>query len=85
MKATLCQIAGILLLAGITAASAAPQVPSSELPGRERERFKDSPLDRFTQPSPSAPLLLNEQGAGPDCQISKSRRSKPQTARKKRC
>ena len=39
------------LLAAITVgADAAPNIPSSELPGRERQRFQDSPIDRFTQP-----------------------------------
>ncbi len=49
----------LLLVAGLSAAAtAAPLVPSSELPGRQRERFTPSPLDRFMQPSqPSGPLL----------------------------
>jgi hypothetical protein len=43
-------IASLLLVAGIAVARAAPNIPSSELPGRERFRFQESPLDRFTQP-----------------------------------
>jgi hypothetical protein len=43
-------IASLLLLAGTVLAQAAPGIPSSELPGRERDRFRVSPLDRFTQP-----------------------------------
>lgn len=40
------------LLAVLSAgAVAAPNIPSSELPGRERQRFQESPIDRFTQPS----------------------------------
>jgi hypothetical protein len=31
-------------------AQAAPAIPSSELPGRERERFTPSPTDRFFDP-----------------------------------
>jgi hypothetical protein len=43
-------IAGLLLIAGVAIADAAPNIPPSELPGRERERFTPSPLDRFTDP-----------------------------------
>jgi hypothetical protein len=42
--------AALLILAGLGVADAAPNIPSSELPGRERERFQKSPLDRFMQP-----------------------------------
>lgn len=47
-----CRLAGAILLAGLSVATAAPNpnVPSSELPGRERQRFLESPVDRFTQP-----------------------------------
>ena len=51
--ARLCQITGLLLIAGAAIADAAPLIPSSELPGRERERFMPSPVDRFTDPSAS--------------------------------
>jgi hypothetical protein len=38
-------------------AAAAPNIPSSELPGRARQQFQESPIDRFTQPSQkTAPL-----------------------------
>jgi hypothetical protein len=52
------RIAIVLLIAGIPAAEAAPLVPSSDLPGRERYRFTPSPLDRFMQPNPPARPLL---------------------------
>jgi hypothetical protein len=45
-----CSLAGGFLLTVLACAEAAPAIPSSELPGRERQRFQDSPLDRFTQP-----------------------------------
>ncbi|HET9816247.1 MAG TPA: hypothetical protein VFQ33_10840 [Xanthobacteraceae bacterium] len=48
---------GTVLIAGGVAATAAPLVPSGDLPGRERYRFTPS-LDRFMQPSPRAGLLL---------------------------
>jgi len=31
-------------------ANAAPNIPPGEAPGRERERFIPSPVDRFTDP-----------------------------------
>jgi hypothetical protein len=43
-------MAGLLLIAGIVAADAAPNIPPGEMPGRERERFTPSPVDRFTDP-----------------------------------
>src|SRR5262249_44576796 len=46
----LLPLAALLLIAGIVAADAAPAIPSSELPGRERERFTPSPTDRFIDP-----------------------------------
>jgi len=74
------RIAAILLLAGIAMADAAPNIPPSELPGRERQRFQDSPLDRFTQPgTPDAKPLWRR-----DCDRSKSKRSKPRRG-KPRC
>ena len=49
-------LAGLIMLAGLKLAVAAPNpnVPSSELPGRERQRFLESPVDRFTQPKQKA-------------------------------
>lgn len=54
-------MAVLLQVAAIVAVHAAPNIPSSELPGRERDRFQQSPLDRFTQPGkPAAPLWKNK-------------------------
>ena len=47
---SMLRMAMILLLAGTALAMAAPNIPPSEFPGRERERFQPSPLDRFTDP-----------------------------------
>jgi hypothetical protein len=45
------RIALAMLLSAVSAiAIAAPNIPPSELPGRERQRFQDSTIDRFTQP-----------------------------------
>jgi hypothetical protein len=49
----------MMLLASISAADAAPLVPPSDLPGRERYRFTPSPLDRFMQRSPRVKPLLH--------------------------
>ncbi len=74
------QLTAILLVAGLVAANAAPLVPSSELPGRQRERFTPSPLDRFMQPSqPSGPLLRW------DCDDRGSPQSKQRSKRNKDC
>jgi hypothetical protein len=40
----------LLLIAGMAVADAAPNIPPSEMPGRQRERFTPSPIDRFTDP-----------------------------------
>ena len=63
MFALLGQAAAILAIAGATLAAAAPNIPSSELPGRERERFREHPLDRFTRPGPyvAPPLWTQDQ------------------------
>jgi hypothetical protein len=77
-------IVGLLLAACICAAAAAPAIPSSELPGRERDRFTDSPVERFMRPgSYQAPPLL-EPGA-PLCDVHKSKQAKPRSARRKGC
>ncbi len=43
-------LAMVLLTAPLAAAQ--PQIPPSEMPGRERERFTDSPVERFMRPGP---------------------------------
>jgi hypothetical protein len=75
-------IAVLMLLAGAVIVEAAPNIPASEFPGRERERFRESPLDRFTQPNnpPRAPLLLQTPR---DCERHVPRRGKHPA--RKRC
>ena len=52
MTKTLRRIAVASVLATMAAsADAAPNIPSSELPGRARQQFQESPIERFTQPS----------------------------------
>ena len=72
-------IAIAALLGAIAGATAAPNIPSSELPGRERQRFQDSPIDRFTQPQQSEPLWRW------DCEPPKNKKGKHSRAASKRC
>jgi hypothetical protein len=78
-------ITGLLLAAGLCAAAAAPLVPSSELPGRERERFTVSPVERFMRPGPFEPPQVIEPAAGPQCDVAKPRHAKSRSARRKGC
>ena len=80
MKTSNYWVVAILLVAGMTAAGAAPLVPSGDLPGRERERFTPSPLDRFMQPNPPAEPLLRW-----DCDDRGATRSKQRARRNREC
>ena len=81
MTKTLRRIAVASLLATMAAgASAAPNIPSSELPGRARQQFQESPIDRFTQPTrKDAPLWQW------DCDRPKAKGRKPSRSNSKRC
>jgi hypothetical protein len=78
-------IAGLVLAAGISFAAAAPAIPSSELPGRERDRFTDSPVERFMRPGPYQAPQVIEPATGPPCEVRKPRHSKSRSARRKIC
>jgi hypothetical protein len=72
------------MMAGMCVAIAAPNVtpgvPPSDQPGRERERFTPSPLDRFMQPSgPVEPLIRY------DCHDPATSRAKPRSRQRARC
>jgi hypothetical protein len=43
-----------MILLSAPLAAAQPRIPPSEMPGRERERFTDSPVERFMRPGPQA-------------------------------
>ncbi len=75
MMTSVCRIAIIFVLAVISAAEAAPAVPPSEQPGRERYRFTPSPLDRFMQPTPQVEPLIRWQ-CGNRAKQRRSKRSK---------
>ena len=75
-------IAGLLIAASLGVAVAAPQVSSSVTPGRERERFTESPVERFMRPSPvEPPRVLDPAQAG----CTKSRHAKLRSSRRKGC
>ncbi|HEY6259661.1 MAG TPA: hypothetical protein VIY51_28120 [Xanthobacteraceae bacterium] len=76
-------IACLLLAADISAAAAAPQIPSSVLPGRERDRFTESPVERFMRPAPYQPPQVIAPYNLPGCD--KPRHSKPRSASRKNC
>ena len=77
-------IVGLLLAAGISVAAAAPPIPSSALSGRERDRFTESPVERFMRPGPyETPQVIEP--STPQCDVHKPRHAKPRTAKRKSC
>jgi hypothetical protein len=85
MTTLICQVChrigiAVLLSAIAAVAVAAPNIPSSELPGRERQRFQESPVDRFTEPSQKATPLWQW-----DCDRAKSKGRKHRRGDSKRC
>jgi hypothetical protein len=82
MSKALRRTAAILLLMGISAVQAAPSIPPSELPGRERQRFQPSPLDRFNEPN-------TKQRTGPlwrwECRSKKARGARHRRSTSRRC
>jgi len=81
----LSPIIGLVLAAGICVAAAAPVLPSSELPGRERDRFTDSPVERFMRPGPYQPPRVFEPTTAPPCDAHKPPHSKIRSAKRKAC
>jgi hypothetical protein len=75
-----CAVIAMLLAAGCVLAEAAPNIPSSELPGRERQRFQESPIDRFTQPSQKTEPLWRW-----ECDPAKTKSRKHKRSNSKRC
>ena len=41
-----------LMVSSLSLAEAQTKIPSSEMPGRERQRFFESPIERFMRPGP---------------------------------
>ena len=80
MKTSNYWVVAILLVAGMSVADAASNVPPSEQPGRERERFMPSPLDRFFQPNPPAEPLIRR-----ECEDPGATRSKQRSKRNRDC
>jgi len=72
--------AGFFLLAGIAAAAAALNISSSELPGRDRQRFLESPVERFMQPTPRAEPLIQRRCESGKPQSKRSKKSRTRAA-----
>jgi len=51
-----------LLLGAALAAQAQPSIPPSEMPGRERDRFIEKPVEQFMKPGPyvAPPVVKTE-------------------------
>jgi hypothetical protein len=69
-----------LLAATAAVANAAPNIPSSELPGRARQQFQESPVDRFTQPSQKTTPLWQW-----ECERPKAKGRKHSRSTSRRC
>jgi hypothetical protein len=78
-------IVGLLLAAGISVAAAAPPIPSSVLPGRERDRFTESPVERFMRPGPYQSPPVIEPSTRPPCNAHNQRQSKLRSGRRPKC
>jgi hypothetical protein len=85
MNHLLHAIACLLLAADISVAAAAPRIPSSELPGRERDRFTESPVERFMRPGPYQPPQVIEPAVERECDVHVPRHSKSRSVRRKSC
>lgn len=73
-------VAGLLIAATLGLAAAA-QVPASVMPGRERDRFTESPVERFMRPGPfETPRVIQPAGG-----CTKSRHVKPRSGKQKGC
>jgi hypothetical protein len=78
-------IAGLLLAAGLSVAAAAPPLPSSVLPGRERERFTDSPVERFMRPGPYGSPPVVQPATEPQCDTRQPRHQRARSTNRKIC
>jgi hypothetical protein len=85
-RATLATLRALTLVAISTSfAAAAARIPSSELPGRERERFVDPPGARLLQPTaPSTILPWEARPPDPECRPS-TMRGKRKARKPRRC
>jgi hypothetical protein len=83
----ICRIAAILSLMSGAVAVAGPRIPSSELPGRERERFVDPPGARLMQPG--GPTVSWPWDTKPtsqrNCRVHVARSSRLKTVRRRGC
>jgi hypothetical protein len=78
------KISGLVLAASMSVAAAAPQIPSSELPGRERDRFTESPVEKFMRPGSQQPPPVIEIPGRPGCSAHPGS-AKTRAARRRNC
>jgi hypothetical protein len=78
-------IAGLLLAASLSVAAAAPPLPSSVLPGHERERFTDSPVERFMRSGPYGSPPVIAPTPEPRCDAHQLRHPKARSTKRKSC
>jgi hypothetical protein len=63
MVASISGLAAIVFLIGTTVCAAAPRIPPTDQPGRERQRFVDPP--GFREIAPRPPLVIPDSGVRP--------------------
>jgi hypothetical protein len=66
-----------LIVSSLSSVSAQSRIPSSEMPGRERERFVDSPFERYRKPQAQIKL----QSADPLPRFDSPRKKSPRRKR----
>lgn len=74
-------IAALLLLIDLGGAAAAQQIPPSLQPGRERDRFTESPVERFMRAGPIQPPPVVELPPKGGCEPRGPHRSKARARR----
>jgi hypothetical protein len=76
---------GLFLAAGVSLAQAAgPQIPSGDLPGRERDRFTESPVEKFMRPGVPQPPQVLVPWNGSQC-VNPARPAKSRSGKRKNC
>jgi hypothetical protein len=74
-----------VIVAMVSPTMAASAIPSSEMPGRERERFNELPVERFMRPGPYLAPPAIEPGRRQKCPIDDKRSSNRRAKRVKAC
>ena len=76
MSARAC-FALLAIASSLSVAAAQPQIPRSEMGGRERERFIDNPNERFMKPGPYVtPSVVDGAKPEPKPKVKRAKRQK---------